>query len=322
MTNLSAYSRRYSLTYIPFNLAEETIQLSSNDNNSQSFNIQFDLERSMPIYMNTPNFNRCVIKIYNLGGDTAKAIQKSGYFIFELGYEGSTNEVFAGTLSSATFGKENGDRFIELNLVSGVISRKDRYFSRSYAKGTLRSKIVQDLISAYNKSYFGESSDQTLKVTSKDTFIYKTAQTLRGDIVQLLASQLPNYNVVVNNRKIEIYPKTISGSYAKTRTSIFDLSYEFGLIDINFTSDASLAGVNKNYAGATMKTVLYPQIDINNVIRISSSNNQDSYDAVLGISSNESLYYRVKSIRHSGQIYGGEFVSEIKGELLETMTGT
>ena len=321
MDNLSAYERKYSLTYIPFNKSDDTITLSSNEGNSNSFNLSFEVSRNMPVFVNIPSSNDCVIKIYNLSGDTARAIQKSGYFIFSIGYKGTLNEVFAGTLASASFGKENSDRYIELNLVSGIISRQDRYFSKSYGKNTKRSKIISDLIAAYNKSYFGESSSLSFDLIKKNDTTFKTSQTVKGDIVQLIASFLPNYNVVVNNKRIEIYQKIISGSYAKTKTPIYELDYNYGLIDINFTSDASLSGINKNYAGATFKTVLYPQIDLNSVIKIKSRNTEASYDPLLGISKEESLYYRVKSIRHMGQIYGGEFVSEIKGELLETMTG-
>lgn len=321
MENLLAYQRKYKITYIPFNKSDDTITLSSNDDSSLSFNIVFNVSRTMPSFVNVPSSNDCVIKIYNLSGDTARAIQKSGYFVFEIGYQGTLNEVFAGTLASATFGKENSDRYIELNLVSGIMSRKDRYFSKSYAKNTKRSKIISDLISAYNKSYFGESSSLSFDLIKKNDKVFKTSQTLRGDIVQLIASFLPNYNVVVNNKRIEIFEKIISGSYAKTKTPIYELDYNFGLIDINFTSDASLSGINKNYAGATFKTILYPQIDLNSVVKIKSNNSEAAYDPVLGTAKDEALYYRVKSISHSGQIYGGEFTSEIRGELLETMTG-
>ena len=311
-----AYGRNYNLQFIPAQASLPSITIGSTISRSpksfgrdRGLNISFQIKKSFPTSLLSASANTCTIKIYNLTDSTAKALQVAGLFTLELGYGGSLYEVFAGSLAKATFGREGMDTFIEISLVSGKLTRKSRYFAKAYAKGATRFQIARDLIAKINEDYFPNSGViPFFPVDPKNDTKYKTAQAKSGDAIQLLAGMLPRHNVVLNNRRVDVYPKVVVGKELITKAPIFDLGPKTGLIDHNFTSTPSLEGEANNYAGVSVRTILYAQIDINYVFRLIGDQG-------------ELLFYRVKSMQHTGQIYGGDFNTIFEGELIETMTG-
>ncbi len=308
-----AYGRNYALTFIPVQSSLPTIFIGSSGGShitgrDRGLNISFVVKKSFPASLITASANTCTVKIYNLTDSTAKALQVSGFFTLELGYGSALYEVFSGVLSKTTFGREGMDTYIELAMVSGKIEKKSRYFNKAYAKGATRFQIIGDLVDKIQDEYFPDSGAvERFQLDPKDNTKYKTAQAKSGDAIQLLAGMLPKYNVVLNNRSVGIYPKVVEGQQLITKAPIFDLNPSTGLIDFNFTSTPSLEGADNMYAGVSARTILYGQMDINFVFKLSSEG--------------DTLFYRVKSMEHTGQIYGGEFNTLFEGELIETMTG-
>jgi hypothetical protein len=309
-----AYGRNYNLIFIPTQTSLPTITIGSLGPGSRTgrdrgLNITFDIKKSFPTSLLSATANTCTIKIYNLTDSTAKALQVAGLFTLELGYGGRLYEVFAGSLAKATFGREGLDNYLQISMVSGKIVKKSRYFAKAYAKGATRFQIIRDLVAKIGEDYFPDSNGiAAFAVDPKTDKKYKTAQAKSGDAIQLLAGMLPRHNVVLNNRTVDVYPKEVVGKELITSAPIFDLGPKTGLIEHNFTSTPSLDGEDNNYAGVSLRTILYAQIDINFVFRLIGDKG-------------ELLYYRVKSLQHIGQIYGGDFNTIFEGELIETMTG-
>lgn len=328
-----AYRRAYDLVFYPTNQTNQSISISTADvvresnlveDVGKAFNLEFDVTRSFPRGMNFGKSNNATIKIYNLTGDTAKALQQPGYFSLFVGYGVDIHEIFAGSLVDAGYGIEGGDRYLELRLQSGKVTLKNKYFVKSYNKGTRLFTIIGDLVSFIQADYFNQDADVLyFQLNENENIEYKAAQSFKGDPVEILSQLLPFHHVIVNNRRVEVYRKIIEDNQTIVKTPVFDLDYNHGLIDINFTSEASLFGINKHFAGSSMRTICYPQIDINNVIRLKGDKSEliNGYNPKYGAAIFENLYYRVSSIRHTGSLYGPDWISDIKGELLETMTG-
>jgi len=327
------YGRNYALEFLPLNKTDASVKLAQENNLSfpdyrTGLAIEFTVTKTVPP-ISIGSTDKAELTIYNINPDTSRAIQRPGQFTFSLGHGGDLAEVFIGKATTSSTGIVGNDTFLNLPMVAGDFMTKARYFSKTYNIGASTTQISIDLITFIKGSFDrGLPSTTVVGVNEfdfKDNVVYTEPKTLRGDAVELLALlHAPKYYVFItamNTVNIIRRNEFIVGPQARQLLAGPSLlwSPKFGQIDyIKFISRPAVEGQGTVFTGIESRGILTPDINVGTIINVDAgATNPTTFGPDLsGVA--EKFFCRVTSVKHFGNTYTGDFLTQWAGDFIST----
>jgi len=124
-----------------------------------SLRVSFEIERT-----STSEPNAAVIQIYNLSAATRGLLQEKDQGVeLRAGYKDLVQRLFVGVVRRVEHRREGVDVVTELECKDGGIALLEPVFQRSYARGTAKQKIVNDIIREMPGAIIGPVSSGVLR---------------------------------------------------------------------------------------------------------------------------------------------------------------
>ena len=109
-------------------------------------NEELDCEFDIPFDDDT-EADEAEIIVYNISDTTIQNIKRDAQISVTAGYGDDTGIIFSGIISKVRSYYSGNDRVTEIYAIDQAVLKERELKSKSYAKGTKASKILQDLIS-------------------------------------------------------------------------------------------------------------------------------------------------------------------------------
>ena len=326
------YGRNYRLEFHPLNDGESISfgqrgKLTAKDY-TPGLAVDFNITKTAPP-LSLPSTDKADITIYNIKPDTSRAIQRPGLFKLLLGHGSDLSLVFQGQKTTTATGIVGNDTFLNIPMVAGSYISKDRYFSNTYNRGATKVQIGNDLINHIQSKFkFPVHAVIGLnEFNSKDDKVYTEPTTVRGDALKLLAELLPNYFIfVTDSNTVNIMRRHIFNSGPLLAGPSLKWSPRYGQVDYIKYISSSSEDAETVQTGIETRGILSPSIKVGTIMNVDTSqqrgiNVADTIAAQLSpslIQVPESFICRVTSVRHFGNTYTGDFLTEWAGDYVET----
>ena len=336
MANFDAgvnFGRAYSLEFFPLNKSASAIKfgqdrrLTAKDYRT-GLAVEFNVVKTTPPLTHSST-DKADITIYNINPDTSRAIQRPGLFSFSLGHGNNLSVVFQGQKTTTATGIVGNDTFLNIPMVAGTYLTKERYFSKTYNSGSSTLQIANDLIDHIQEFKYPYTKlvglNEFNRTNPKDNIIYKEPKTLRGDAVKLLAELLPGFFVfITDSNTVNIVRRVILNTGPLLAGPSLKWSPRFGQIDyIKYTTDITDDGTRY---GIQTRGILNPAIRVGTIMQVDTTQQRglDVAETVAAqltpslIELPDKFFCRVTSVRHFGNTYEGDFLTEWVGDYIET----
>ncbi len=109
----------------------------------ENLKISFDIDKDL-----TQQTNKCNVKIFNLAPETRKKVERpDSICILEVGYQEDIGlrRIFIGAITHAWTGGDGPDAVTELEMSDGQVAIRDSVISVGYSAGANGGKIVSDI---------------------------------------------------------------------------------------------------------------------------------------------------------------------------------
>ena len=271
--------------------------------------ISFDIDKDL-----TQQTNKCNVKIYNLAPETRKKIERpDSVCILEVGYaEGAgLRRIFVGAITQAWTGDVGADAVTELEMSDGQVAIRDSVISLGYSAGTNGSKVVHDI--AAQMGLILHIADDVAFEDYPNGFSY--AGYAKTALDKVCSASGATWSI--QNNELQVI---MGGGTTGIRALVFSASS--GLIG---SPERIVRGVKRadsdkeetkkkkrkvkkkdkqeKKAGWKIKTLLAPTVNPGDATRVESR-------TVTG-------WFRVETLKHSGDTHGNEWYTE--HELIEVI---
>jgi len=241
--------------------------------------------------------NAATISIYNLAAASRGRIKaKDQAVVLEAGYTDLVEQVCVGVIKRVEHRREGVDTVTEIEIKDGGQDLLESEFHRSYARGTSRLRIVQDILSTMPHTSTGTIGASGVAGSTPGRLAFSTTSKLALDrlarawgfewSVQDGAIQILETDGTVEPRELAlaIGPDTgLIGSPARTAQE---------------GRKASRSRSRKQQSGARFQTLLLPSLRPGRYVVLDS-------EFVSGA-------FRVQSVEHSGDTHGNDWTTDVE----------
>lgn len=247
-------------------------------------NEELDCEFDIPFDDDT-EADEAEIIVYNISDTTIQNIKRDAQISVTAGYGDDTGIIFSGIISKVRSYYSGNDRVTEIYAIDQAVLKERELKSKSYAKGTKASKILQDLISQVGipVAVFAPKRDHT----------YKDKSTVDGGLMENIRKYAKVCGVSAYICKGQIYVRHILDGDGLD----FTLSSDTGLLSLSeFEEEQTAEDFKDTVKGYEMTMLLQHRITTASLIRVQSRN-------VTGV-------YRVREGSHTYD--GTDFLTKVK----------
>lgn len=275
----------------------------------ENLRITCDIDKDL-----TQQTNKCNVKIYNLAPETRKKVERpDSVCILEVGYaeDVGLRRIFVGAITQAWTGDQGADAVTELEMSDGQVAIRDSVVSVGYAVGTNGSKVVHD-IAAQMGLILHIAADVSFSDYPNGYSYVGYAKTALDKVCNAAGATWS-----IQNNELQII---MGGGTTGIRALVF--SADSGLVG---SPERIVKGVKRadsdkeqdkkkkrkvkkkdkqeKKAGWKIKSLLAPTINPGDAVRVESR-------TVTG-------WFRVETLKHSGDTHGNEWHTE--HELIEVI---
>ena len=247
-------------------------------------NEELDCEFDIPFDDDT-EADEAEIIVYNISHTTIQNIKRDAQISVTAGYGDDTGIIFSGIISKVRSYYSGNDRVTEIYAIDQAVLKERELKSKSYAKGTKASKILQDLISQVGipVAVFAPKRDHT----------YKDKSTVDGGLMENIRKYAKVCGVSAYICKGQIYARHILDGDGLD----FTLSSDTGLLSLSeFEEEQTAEDFKDTVKGYEMTMLLQHRITTASLIHVQSRN-------VTGV-------YRVREGSHTYD--GTDFLTKVK----------
>lgn len=247
-------------------------------------NEELDCEFDIPFDDDT-EADEAEIIVYNISDTTIQNIKRDAQISVTAGYGDDTGIIFSGIISKVRSYYSGNDRVTEIYAIDQAVLKERELKSKSYAKGTKASKILQDLISQVGipVAVFAPKRDHT----------YKDKSTVDGGLMENIRKYAKVCGVSAYICKGQIYARHILDGDGLD----FTLSSDTGLLSLSeFEEEQTAEDFKDTVKGYEMTMLLQHRITTASLIHVQSRN-------VTGV-------YRVREGSHTYD--GTDFLTKVK----------
>ena len=247
-------------------------------------NEELDCEFDIPFDDDT-EADEAEIIVYNISDTTIQNIKRDAQISVTAGYGDDTGIIFSGIISKVRSYYSGNDRVTEIYAIDQAVLKERELKSKSYAKGTKASKILQDLISQVGipVAVFAPKRDHT----------YKDKSTVDGGLMENIRKYAKVCGVSAYICKGQIYARHILDGDGLD----FTLSSDTGLLSLSeFEEEQTAEDFKDTVKGYEMTMLLQHRITTASLIHVQSRN-------VTGV-------YRVREGSHTYD--GTDFLTMVK----------
>lgn len=247
-------------------------------------NEEIDCEFDIPFDDDT-EADEAEIIVYNISDTTIQNIKRDAQISVTAGYGDDTGIIFSGIISKVRSYYSGNDRVTEIYAIDQAVLKERELKSKSYAKGTKASKILQDLISQVGipVAVFAPKRDHT----------YKDKSTVDGGLMENIRKYAKVCGVSAYICKGQIYARHILDGDGLD----FTLSSDTGLLSLSeFEEEQTAEDFKDTVKGYEMTMLLQHRITTASLIHVQSRN-------VTGV-------YRVREGSHTYD--GTDFLTKVK----------
>lgn len=247
-------------------------------------NEELDCEFDIPFDDDT-EADEAEIIVYNISDTTIQNIKRDAQISVTAGYGDDTGIIFSGIISKVRSYYSGNDRVTEIYAIDQAVLKERELKSKSYAKGTKVSKILQDLISQVGipVAVFAPKRDHT----------YKDKSTVDGGLMENIRKYAKVCGVSAYICKGQIYARHILDGDGLD----FTLSSDTGLLSLSeFEEEQTAEDFKDTVKGYEMTMLLQHRITTASLIHVQSRN-------VTGV-------YRVREGSHTYD--GTDFLTKVK----------
>ena len=247
-------------------------------------NEELDCEFDIPFDDDT-EADEAEIIVYNISDTTIQNIKRDAQISVTAGYGDDTGIIFSGIISKVRSYYSGNDRVTEIYAIDQAVLKERELKSKSYAKGTKASKILQDLISQVGipVAVFAPKRDHT----------YKDKSTVDGGLMENIRKYAKVCGVSAYICKGQIYARHILDGDGLD----FTLSSDTGLLSLSeFEDEQTAEDFKDTVKGYEMTMLLQHRITTASLIHVQSRN-------VTGV-------YRVREGSHTYD--GTDFLTKVK----------
>ena len=245
---------------------------------------ELDCEFDIPFDDDT-EADEAEIIVYNISDTTIQNIKRDAQISVTAGYGDDTGIIFSGIISKVRSYYSGNDRVTEIYAIDQAVLKERELKSKSYAKGTKASKILQDLISQVGipVAVFAPKRDHT----------YKDKSTVDGGLMENIRKYAKVCGVSAYICKGQIYVRHILDGDGLD----FTLSSDTGLLSLSeFEEEQTAEDFKDTVKGYEMTMLLQHRITTASLIHVQSRN-------VTGV-------YRVREGSHTYD--GTDFLTKVK----------
>lgn len=266
------------------------------DGKSDSLRIDFDIDKDL-----TQQTNKSAVKIYNLTDETRKKLEVADLVCsLEVGYaeDIGLRRIFYGSVTHATTRREGPDKITELEMSDGQIAIRDTVVSLGYAAGVGGAKIVDDVAVQMGLITQIATDVEFASYPAGFSFVGKGRECLD----KVMAATGATWSI--QNNVLQVI---MNGGTTNNQTLVF--SPASGLVgsperiiktvkrpDETKKKRKVKKEKREKKAGWKVKTLLTPTISPGDSVRVESS-------TVTG-------WFRVESLKHSGDSHGRDWYTE------------
>ena len=247
-------------------------------------NEELDCEFDIPFDDDT-EADEAEIIVYNISDTTIQNIKRDAQISVTAGYGDDTGIIFSGIISKVRSYYSGNDRVTEIYAIDQAVLKERELKSKSSAKGTKASKILQDLISQVGipVAVFAPKRDHT----------YKDKSTVDGGLMENIRKYAKVCGVSAYICKGQIYARHILDGDGLD----FTLSSDTGLLSLSeFEEEQTAEDFKDTVKGYEMTMLLQHRITTASLIHVQSRN-------VTGV-------YRVREGSHTYD--GTDFLTKVK----------
>ena len=247
-------------------------------------NEELDCEFDIPFDDDT-EADEAEIIVCNISDTTIQNIKRDAQISVTAGYGDDTGIIFSGIISKVRSYYSGNDRVTEIYAIDQAVLKERELKSKSYAKGTKASKILQDLISQVGipVAVFAPKRDHT----------YKDKSTVDGGLMENIRKYAKVCGVSAYICKGQIYVRHILDGDGLD----FTLSSDTGLLSLSeFEEEQTAEDFKDTVKGYEMTMLLQHRITTASLIHVQSRN-------VTGV-------YRVREGSHTYD--GTDFLTKVK----------
>lgn len=266
-----------------------------------------DLRVTFDITKNTKEDpNECTIKIYNLSEQSRAVVETpDSKVILSAGYaeENSLIMTFAGAIVDAYTYFDQADVVTELSVADGYIELRDTAVSLGYAGGVKASLIINDIAKQMGLtlqlgdelndrtwvngfSHYGPARDALHKVV-RGTGLEWSIQNQTLQVIKAMGTTRRSAVVLGADSGLIGYPKrNREGAKEKARVN-----------DRVSGRSADIVSSRQQKTGWTVRSLLLPWINPGDLVKMESRTIQG--------------FWRVDSLRHIGDSFGGDWQTEL-----------
>lgn len=247
-------------------------------------NEELDCEFDIPFDDDT-EADEAEIIVYNISDTTIQNIKRDAQISVTAGYGDDTGIIFSGIISKVRSYYSGNDRVTEIYAIDQAVLKERELKSKSYAKGTKASKILQDLISQVGipVAVFAPKRDHT----------YKDKSTVDGGLMENIRKYAKVCGVSAYICKGQIYVRHILDGDGLD----FTLSSDTGLLSLSeFEEEQTAEDFKDTVKGYEMTMLLQHRITTASLIHVQSRN-------VTGV-------YRIREGSHTYD--GTDFLTKVK----------
>ena len=257
-----------------------TIKIGDITIDSEELDCEFDIP-----FDDDTEADEAEIIVYNISDTTIQNIKRDAQISVTAGYGDDTGIIFSGIISKVRSYYSGNDRVTEIYAIDQAVLKERELKSKSYAKGTKASKILQDLISQVGipVAVFAPKRDHT----------YKDKSTVDGGLMENIRKYAKVCGVSAYICKGQIYARHILDGDGLD----FTLSSDTGLLSLSeFEEEQTAEDFKDTVKGYEMTMLLQHRITTASLIHVQSRN-------VTGV-------YRVREGSHTYD--GTDFLTKVK----------
>lgn len=293
-TNSLEYDRRYSITVGNYQTGNGL--LITSEDTDRPLQITFEVSKTSDIKHKSGN--SATIEIYNLT-PTQEKLFDSLYLEceFKVGYnnEEGLRLIATGNITEATTVKRGTDSITQIKMGEGYTALTDSRLSQNLSPG----QTVQDVIRVISDAMPGVARGPILGTNLNNPIVHgwRLSGTAKEEMDKITKAFGLEYSVSNNVLTVTDVNQPIS----KSVVNVPIINEDTGMIDEPFRTTERLRLGKKDKRtrpGVQVKTLLNPVFTVSSVIKIESTN-------ITG-------YFRVNSVRYTGDFRGGNWYSELQ----------
>ncbi len=242
-----------------------------------------------------PSNNTAKITVYNMGSETYKKYCREGYhLILKAGYtdEEGPMPIFFGTITAAFRKRATPDFTIELEALDGHYNINTRQVSLSFAGKTPASIVLNQLTSLFALPVRGlDKIDTSIQYATGFSFIGKARAAMDAVVKKLGLSW------TIQNEEIMLL---LPGEQASL--TAVSLTYDTGLLTSPQLATDSSDKATAKEVRYKLQTALNPRLIPGALISVTSP----TFSGLL----------KIRSVKMSGDNFGGDFTCEVEGVAL------